>query len=91
MPRPTNPLKIPAGKKLTPELAFAVVLREKRLALGLTQADLEGDDELDHSYISRLERGERQVCLRGIISIAGKLQMKPEELLAEVMRRVEGL
>jgi transcriptional regulator with XRE-family HTH domain len=90
MPRPVNPLKIPTGKKLSPELAFAVVLRERRMALGLTQADLEDDDSMDHSYISRLERGERQVCLRGLISIAGKLQMRPEELLSEVMKRVEG-
>lgn len=59
------------------------------MALGLTQADLEDDDTMDHSYISRLERGERQVCLRGIISIAGKLKMQPDELLAEVMKRVD--
>ena len=88
MPRPVNPVKIPAGK-LTPEIAFGLVLREKRMALGLTQADLEDDDTMDHSYISRLERGERQVCLRGIISIAGKLQMRPEELLADVLTRLE--
>lgn len=89
MPRSVNPLKIPKGKPLTPELAFALVLREKRMALGLTQYDLEDDESMDHSYISRLELGKRQVCLRGIIVIARKLQMEPEDLLAEVMKRLK--
>jgi len=60
------------------------------MALGLSQAELEGDDELDQSYISKLEQGQRQVCLRGLIHLAGKLRMEPEELLAEVMKRIRG-
>lgn len=90
MPRSADPLKIPAGEKLSPEMAFALVLREKRMALDMTQADLEGDGDFDHSYISRLERGERQVCLRGIIHLARKLQMTPAELMEEVMEKMEG-
>lgn len=88
MPRPTNPLQIPTGKALTPELAFAIVLRERRMALGLSQADLEGDGDMDQSYISKIEQGQRQVCLRGILHLAKKLQLTPEELIGEVRKRI---
>ncbi len=70
-------------------MAFALVLREKRTALGLTQADLEGDDSMDHAYISKIELAKRQVCLRGIIHLAQKLQMEPGDLMAEVMLRMK--
>ncbi len=89
MARPVIELKLPKGKPLTPELAFAIVLRERRIALGLTQADLEDDEEIDRSYISKLELGKRQIALRGIIHIARKLNMKPEELMAAVVARME--
>ena len=88
MARPVNPLKIPKGKPLSPEIAFALVIRERRASLGLTQADLEGDGEFDHSYISRLEKAERQVCLRGLLHLAAKLQMTPETLISEVVKRL---
>ncbi len=89
MSRRATPLNIPPGEKLTPELAFALVLREKRTALGLTQADLEGDGSIDHAYISKIELAKRQICLRGIIHLARKLKMEPEELLAEVIHRMK--
>lgn len=82
-------MKIPKNKKLSPEQAFAVILRERRIALGLSQADLE-DDGVDRSYISKLELGKRQIGLRGIIVIARKLGMTPWELVREVVVRSEG-
>jgi hypothetical protein len=88
MARPLRPLNVPSGKNLTPELAFAQILREKRTALGLTQADLEDDQSFDRSYISKLELGKVQVCIRGIIHLARKIEMTPGELMDEVMRRV---
>jgi transcriptional regulator with XRE-family HTH domain len=88
MPRTQKPLEVPKGKELAPEIAFAQILRERRNALGLTQVDLENDTELDRSYISKLELGKRQICLRGFIHIAQKLKMEPEELMAELMKRV---
>lgn len=88
MARPVKPLHIPEGEPLSPEIAFALVLRERRAELGLTQTDLEGDEEFDHSYISLLERAERQVGLRGILHLSHKLQMKPQDLIAEVVKRL---
>lgn len=90
MPRPLNPLKLPPGEPISPEIAFAQVLRARRKKLGLSQADLCGDVEFDQAYISKLELAQRQVCIRGLFHLAGKLQMEPEELIAEVkglMRR----
>lgn len=75
--------------KLTPEDAFGRVLRERRLVLGLTQADLESEGGLERSYISRLEAGRYQVCLRGILHLARALQMTPSQLMREVELRLE--
>ena len=73
---------------LSPEQAFGTVLRERRKALGLTQKDLE-EEQLDRSYISKLELGKRQVCLRGLLHIAEMLEMPPEELVKEVVSRMQ--
>ncbi len=89
MARPADPLKIPENEPLSPEIAFALVLRERRAMLGLTQADLEGDGTFDHSYISRLERAERQVCLRGLLHLSAKLRMEPQDLVFEVVKRLQ--
>ena len=89
MPRPLKELKIPKNRKLTPELAFAIVVREKRIALGLDQVELE-DEGMDRSYVSKIELAERQVALRGILILARKLGMEPDELVREVVRKLEG-
>ena len=86
MPRPVSPLPLPPDGALSPELAFAQVLRTRRQKLGLSQTDLTGDEEFDQSYISKLERGRQQVCIRGLFHLAGKLETEPEELIAEVNR-----
>jgi transcriptional regulator with XRE-family HTH domain len=91
MPRRTPLLPDPAaGPPLTPEDAFGRVVRERRLELKLTQADLEGEDGLERSYISRIEAGKTQACLRNILSLAEKLQMPAEHLIAETVRRMKG-
>lgn len=88
MARPTSPLKVPEGAALTPEVAFAQILRERRQALGLSQADMEDDDSVNRTYISKLELAERQVCIRAFMHIADKLHMTPVELMAEVVERL---
>ncbi len=69
---------------MSPELAFAQVLRTRRRKLGLTQIDLTGEAEFDQSYVSKLELGRQQVCIRGLFHLAGKLGIEPEELIADV-------
>lgn len=87
MARPLSQPKVPSSGKLSLELAFAQILRERRTALGLSQADLEDDDAVNRTYISKLELAQRQVCLRSFVHIARMLNMSPVELMAEVLKR----
>ena len=73
----------------SPEEAFGKVVRTRRLALGLRQGDLEGDAELEQSYISRLERGEKQPCLRTILLLEEFLKMAPGTLIREVRKLLD--
>jgi transcriptional regulator with XRE-family HTH domain len=51
-------------------LAFGQVLREFRSASGLTQARLAELSNLDRTYISLLERGQRQPSLGTMLTLA---------------------
>lgn len=88
MPRPLRTLKIPKNRRLTADQAFALVLREKRLELGLTQEDLEDDNRLDRSYISKLELAKSEVGLKAIFHLAGRLGLRPSELIELVSERL---
>lgn len=89
MPRP-KPRKAPSSDHhLRPQIVFGQMVRERRIALGLTQSDLEDDDVLDRSYISKIELGKRQPCLKAIISIARAFQITPAELMTDFMNRFE--
>ncbi|MBX7155382.1 MAG: helix-turn-helix transcriptional regulator [Candidatus Kapaibacterium sp.] len=69
-----------------PNVAFGIVLRRLRVEKGLKQEDLEDDESIDRSYISKLELGKNQVCLVNFIKIANNLQITPEKLLSEVIK-----
>lgn len=79
----------PADQAATPEKVFGQVIKERRLRLGLTQLDLEGEDGLERSYISRLETGQYQVCLRGILHLARMLDTTSAELMDEVEQQLQ--
>ena len=74
---------------LSPEEAFGQALRNRRIALNLRQGDLEGDADLEQSYISRLERGEKQPCLRTIMLLEELLDMKPGTLIRDARKLLE--
>lgn len=80
---------IPKGKKLTAALALAVVVRERRMELGLSQEDLQGEDELTQSHVSKIEHGRREIGIGIFIVLARKLRMEPYELLKEVVARMD--
>lgn len=61
---------------------FGTQLREKRLALGLSQEALAGKCNLDRTYLSGIERGLRNVSLRNIEVIAKALGTSVSELTA---------
>lgn len=63
---------------------FGAEIRRKRLELGLSQEELAALCDLHRTYIGSVERGERNVSLQNIVSIAYALKCKPSQLLAEI-------
>jgi transcriptional regulator with XRE-family HTH domain len=62
--------------------AFGEAVRERRGERGLSQEALAEAAELDRTYISGIERGERNPSLTNILKIAAALKTRPSELLA---------
>jgi len=52
---------------------FGICVRERRMALGLSQEAFADKCGLDRTYISGIERGRRNVSLRNIEKIAKTL------------------
>jgi transcriptional regulator with XRE-family HTH domain len=61
-------------------LAFGRRVRERRVALGLSQEDLAERADLDRTYISGIERGLRNVSLLNITRLASALRVKVRDL-----------
>ncbi|HTU44192.1 MAG TPA: helix-turn-helix transcriptional regulator [Bryobacteraceae bacterium] len=71
----------PAKKRLTPELAFAQVLRQARTERGLSQEKLGFESGYHRTYIGMIERGLMNPSLRTILSIASVLEISAGELV----------
>ena len=67
-----------AGARLNSIAASFV--RFKRLERGLTQEGLAAVCGLDRTYVSAIERGERNVTALNILRIADALAIKPSEI-----------
>jgi transcriptional regulator with XRE-family HTH domain len=63
--------------------AFGRRLRELRLARGLSQEGLADLANLHRTYIGSVERGERNVSLANIYSLARALNVHPAVLLTD--------
>lgn len=74
---------------ITPELAFGQILKERRKSKGYTQLDIEAMSDVARSYISELEAGKRQVCLRAFMQLAFSLEMTPGELMDGIVGRMD--
>lgn len=72
-----------------PEVLIGLIVRERRKALGLRQIDIEGDEGLDQTYISKLEKGIFQPCLRALIHLEKVLQLSPGDLFKELNLRMK--
>lgn len=60
---------------------FAINVRAKRLAMGLSQEDLAELAGVHRTYIGMLERAEKNVTIYNIERIAGALSAEPWSLL----------
>lgn len=70
-------------------VAYGRALRELRAERGVSQERLALASGLDRTYVSGIERGERNQSLANIIKIADALDVKVSELAAraeELMR-----
>jgi transcriptional regulator with XRE-family HTH domain len=73
---------------LTPEQAFAKVLRKVRTDRGLSQEALGFDSGYHRTYIGMLERGLMNPSLRTLLSISSALEMPAAEFIHLVEARL---
>jgi transcriptional regulator with XRE-family HTH domain len=71
-----------ARKRLTPEQAFAKVLRAVRTERGLSQEKLALESGYHRTYVGMLERGLMNPTLHTILSLASVLEIPAGELVA---------
>jgi len=67
-------------------IRFGEVLKKRRKALGLSQETLAFNTDLHRTYISLLERGERQPTLETIFTVAREIGWEPAELIRQVQK-----
>jgi transcriptional regulator with XRE-family HTH domain len=60
---------------------FGKRVREKRTGLGLSQEKFADKAKLDRTYVSGIERGQRNVSLRNIEALAIALEITISELM----------
>ena len=67
-----------------PKWILAKNLRRLRTASGLSQEDLAGRAHLHRTYVSSIERGERNVSIENIFALAHALGCDARDLLQPV-------
>lgn len=63
---------------------FSKILREKRKACGLSQEGLALQAGIDRTFVSLMERGQRQPSLSTLFALCASLGIKPSALLSEI-------
>ncbi len=66
-----------------PRKLFATRLKELRLELGISQEELAERSGLHRTYISLIERAQRNVALENIYKLAKALKVSPSILLID--------
>ncbi len=70
---------------MSPEDAFGCILKSTRSKKGLSQEQLALNCDLDRTFISMLERGQRQPSLTSILAISSSLGIPAHELIRQTM------
>lgn len=63
-------------------LNVAIVMRQRRQALNMSQHELASKSDLHRSYIGDLERGARNIALKNLSKLALALGMSPSKVMA---------
>lgn len=66
-------------------IAFGDLLKELREARGLSQSQLALESELDQTFISLLERGQRQPSLATLFALCDALEIDPDAAVRRLM------
>lgn len=87
---PKAPAVLPrVRKRIRPEIAIGNLIRELRIAKKWTQEDLAAASEIDRTYVSLLERYQRDPSLSIVMQIAQALDMSPGDFVEEVAKRLQ--
>lgn len=74
---------------MKPEQAFGVILRLARSKKGLSQEQLALVSDLDRTFISMLERGQRQPSLTSILCISNALGIPASDLVQQTVEMMD--
>ena len=74
---------------MTPSEAFGQVLKEARTQREISQEKLALNCDLDRTFISLLERGQRQPSLASILSLSTSLNIPADELIKQTIDILE--
>lgn len=70
-------------KKTKDRKAFGLVIRIKRFQLEITQEELSEKADMHPTYLSSIERGERNPTLEKILSLARAFKCSPKDLMPD--------
>lgn len=73
---------MPPATPLNIRAQFGARVREQRVRLGISQEELAHRASLDRTYISSIERGQRNIGLENICRVAAALGVDPGKLIA---------
>ena len=68
---------------IAPNVAFGKVLRNFRLAAGLSQEQLGLESGVQRNFISLMETGQNQPTIATLFKLASALNVKPSKLVSE--------
>ena len=71
------------------ERLFGRMLQELRTERGLSQEKLGFESNYHRTYISQLERGQKNPSLKAIFRLAEALGIRPSEMIRRIESRVE--
>ncbi len=73
-------------KTSTPTLAHQIgaAIRERRIALGLSQEELGFASSTHRTYIGAIERGQKAITLAKLNALAHALKCRPSQILANI-------
>lgn len=80
---------VEASERRRVGLAFGIALRAARLQSGVSQEGLAEASELDSSFVSLLERGQRTPTIAVAFRLSRALGMNPIRLLVDTIRLCE--